>query len=200
VLSIELQKSLAGKSNRILSKSMTTQMLSKQFQNWGLGASVSVFGQTIEFSHGGVDEGFEAYWVGFSDGRGAVVMTNGDRGSELAMEVLRSIAREYGWPDLQPKEKVVATVDPKIYESFVGDYELKINPALTITLTVSTDGGKLFVQQNGGVKREWLPSSETEYFSLASPNSLRFSRDEQGHVTELAITQGDETYHGKKIK
>ena len=200
ILAIELQKSLAGKSNRILSKNMTSQMLSKQFQNWGLGAAVTMKGQTVEFSHGGVDEGFEAYWVGFSDGRGAAVMTNGDRGSEFAMEIIRSIAREYDWPDFQPEEKVVATVDPKIYESYVGDYEFKINAALTITLSVSTQGGKLFVQQNGGAKREWLPSSETDYFSLASPNSLRFSRDEQGRVSELTITQGGETYHGKKIK
>ncbi len=199
-LIIELQNSLAGKSNRVLSKSMTTQMLSKQFQNWGLGASVSLLGQTIEFSHGGSDEGFEAYWVGFSDGRGAAVMTNGDRGSALAMEVLRSIAREYGWPDLQPKEKVVATVDPKIYESYSGDYELKVNPTLTVILTVSTEGGKLFVQQNAGAKREWLPASETEYFSLASGNTLRFSRDEQGRTNELTIFQDGEKYTGKKIK
>jgi len=199
-LAIELQKSLAGKSNHILSQSMTKQMLSKQFQNWGLGAAVAMRGQTVEFSHGGVDEGFEAFWVGFGDGRGAAVMTNGDRGTELAMEIIRSIAREYGWPDFQPTEKVVATVDPKIYESYVGDYEFKINPTLTITVSVSTEGGKLFMQQNGGVKREWLPSSETDYFSLASPNSLRFSRDDQGRVFELAITQDGETYHGKKIK
>ncbi len=200
LLVIEIQKSLAGKSNRILSKAMTTQMLSKQFQNWGLGPSVSTFDQTIEFSHGGSDEGFEAYWVGFSDGRGAAIMTNGDRGSELAMEILRSISREYGWPDFQPKEKVVATVDPKVYESYVGDYEFKINPTLTITLTVSTEGGKLLVQQNGGAKREWLPASETEYFSLASGNSFQFSRDGQGRVNELTILQGGEKYTGKKIK
>jgi CubicO group peptidase (beta-lactamase class C family) len=200
LLVIELQKSLAGKSNRILSKSMTTQMLSKQFQNWGLGPSVSLFDQTIEFSHGGSDEGFEAYWVGFSDGRGAAVMTNGDRGSELAMEVLRSLSREYGWPDFQPKERVVATVNPKIYESYVGDYEFKINPTLTVMLTVSTEGGKLLVQQNGGAKREWLPSSETDYFSLASGNTFHFSRDEQGRVTELTVFQDGEKYTGKKIK
>jgi uncharacterized protein DUF3471 len=200
LLVIELQKSLAGKSNRILSKSMTAQMLSKQFQNWGLGPAITMKGQIVEFSHGGVDEGFEAFWVGFGDGRGAAVMTNGDRGTEFAMEIIRSIAREYDWPDFKPAEKVVAAVDARIYESYVGDYEFKINPTLTITLTVSTADGKLFAQQNGGTKREWLPESETDYFSLASPNSLHFSRDEQGRVAELAIIQGNETFHGKKIK
>jgi CubicO group peptidase (beta-lactamase class C family) len=200
LLVIELQKSLSGNSNRILSKSMTAQMLSRQFQNWGLGPSVTTRGQTVEFSHGGVDEGFEAFWVGFGDGRGAAVMTNGDRGSEFAMEIIRSISREYSWPDFQPTEKVVAAVDPKVYESYVGDYEFKINPTLTITLAVLTEGGKLFVQQNGGAKREWLPSSESEFFSLASGNTFQFARDGQGRVTELTIFQDGEKYIGKKIK
>jgi len=31
-------------------------------------------------------------------GRGAVVMTNGDGGAELADEILASIARAYRWP------------------------------------------------------------------------------------------------------
>jgi hypothetical protein len=32
-----------------------------------------------------------------STGQGAVVMTNSDNGSQLINEVLRAIAREYGW-------------------------------------------------------------------------------------------------------
>jgi hypothetical protein len=200
LLAVELQKSLAGSSNKIISKGMTAQMLSRQFGEWGLGPSVEVRGQTIEFSHGGSDEGFEAFWAGFSDGRGVVVMTNGDRGSALAMEVIRSVAREYGWTEHAPQEREVAKVDPKIYESYVGDYEFKINPQLTITLGVSTEGGKLLVRQNGGAKREWLPASETEFFSLASGNTFSFARDAQGVVNQLTIKQGGESYTGRRIK
>lgn len=199
-LIIELQKSLAGASNKIISKEMTAQMLSRQFGTWGLGPDVEVRGQIVEFSHGGSDEGFEAFWAGFSDGRGAVVMTNGDRGSALAMEVLRAVAREYGWTEHAPREREIAKVDPKIYESYVGDYEFKINPQLAIVLGVSLEGGKLLVQQNGGQKREWLPASETEFFSLFAGNTLVFVRDAQGLVNELTIKQGGETYTGKRIK
>ena len=38
-------------------------------------------------------------------GRGAIVMTNGDRGSALANEILRAISAEYGWPDYRVQEK-----------------------------------------------------------------------------------------------
>lgn len=199
-LIIELQKSYAGESNKIISKGMTAQMLSRQFGTWGLGPEVEVRGQTVEFSHGGSDEGFEAFWAGFSDGRGVVVMTNGDRGSALAMEVIRSVAREYGWTEHAPREREIAKVNPKIYESYVGNYELKPNPQLTIVIGVSLEGGKLLVNQNGGPKREWLPASETEFFSLFAGNTLVFVRDAQGAVNEINIKQGDETYTGKRIK
>jgi CubicO group peptidase (beta-lactamase class C family) len=200
LLAIELQKSLAGKSNKIISKAMTEQALSRQFQTWGLGASITVKDQTIEFSHGGTDEGFEAFWVGFSDGRGAAVMCNGDRGSELAMEIIRSVSHEYGWNDFQPAERELAKVDPKIYEIYVGDYEFKASATVTVTVTISTADGKLWAQQMGGPKREWLPSSETEFFSLSSGNKLSFVKDAQGKIVEAVLDQGSETYHGKKIK
>lgn len=199
-LIIELQKSYAGASNKIISKEMTAQMLTRQFGTWGLGPDVEVRGQTVEFSHGGSDEGFEAFWSGFSDGRGVVVMTNGNRGTGLAMEIIASVAREYGWTEHPLRERELAKVDPKIYEAYVGDFEFKINPQLTIVLGVSLEGGKLLVQQNGGAKREWLPASETEFFSLASPNTLAFVRDAQGAVGEVTIKQGGETFTGKRIK
>ena len=154
----------------------------------------------MEFSHGGVDEGFEAFWVGFSDGRGIAVMTNGDRGTALAMEVVRSVAREYGWAEYAPIEREIASVDPKVYAGYAGEFEIRVNPQVTVVLGVSADGGKLLVQQNGGEKREWLPASETEFFSATSGNVLVFTRDAKGVARELTLRQGGESYTGKRIK
>lgn len=200
LLAVELQNSLAGKSNKIISQEMAAQMVSRQFGEWGLGPAVEVRGEVIEFSHGGIDEGFEAFWAGFSDGRGVVVMTNGHGGIALAMEIVRSVAREYGWPEHAPVEREIAKVDPKIYESYVGRFEFKINPQLTTTFTISTEGGKLFVQPNDGAKHDWLPASETEFFSVRSGNTLVFARDAGGAVNELTLKQGSESYTGKRIK
>jgi len=38
--------------------------------------------------------------MAYNDGDDVVIMTNGDNGSQLASEIQRSVAREYGWPDL----------------------------------------------------------------------------------------------------
>jgi CubicO group peptidase (beta-lactamase class C family) len=200
LLAAELQKTLAGKSNKIISKETAAQMMSRQFGEWGLGPAVEVRSGVVKFSHGGVDEGFEAFWVGYGDGRGAAVMTNGDRGSALAMEVVRAIAREYGWDDFKPVERELAKVDPKIYEAYAGDYEIRVNPQLTVVLNFSTQDGRLFARQNNGLPREWLPSSETEFFSATSGSTLKFVKDAQGNVTEVVITQDGQQFTGKKIK
>ena len=71
---------------------------------------------------------------------------------------------------------------------------------MTITFVVSTEGGKLFVQPDSGMKRDWLPASETEFFSVISGNTLVFARDAGGAVNEVTLKQGGESYTGKRIK
>jgi hypothetical protein len=55
-----------------------------------------------EFGHGGDDAGFNAILVMFGDsGKGAAIMTNSDSGSMVYQQLVRSVAREYGWPHTQ---------------------------------------------------------------------------------------------------
>ena len=82
----------------------------------------------------------------------------------------------------------------------MGRFEFKINPKRTLTFAISTDGGKLFVEPTGGVKRDGLPASETEFFSVITGNTLIFASDAGGAVNELTYTQGGESYTGKRIK
>jgi hypothetical protein len=94
------------------------------------------------------------------NGRGAVVMTNSDRGAALSAEIMRSIAREYGWLDYLPKEKVIASVDPKIFDGYVGQYQSDSGNIITIT----NENGKLMAQLSGGSKAELFAESETDFF------------------------------------
>ncbi len=103
---IELQKAKAGKSKKVLSPEMVGQMLTEQIGAWGLGLGLEGKGQAALFRHGGANEGFRCFMVAYIEtGQGAVIMTNSDRGDALAGEILRSIAREYGWPSYLPKEE-----------------------------------------------------------------------------------------------
>jgi len=90
----------------VLKPETQRQMLTKVLGDYGLGLALAETGGQKSFSHGGSNAGFQCMMFGYVEGgRGAVVMTNGDRGGALAGEILRSIAAEYGWPDYQVAEK-----------------------------------------------------------------------------------------------
>lgn len=193
---IEIQQSKAGKSNKVLSQLMTNQMLTKQSGDYGLGIGLGGEGAKATFAHGGSNEGFKCNLFAYSEtGQGAVVMTNGDMGGQLASEIFRSIAREYGWPDYKPTERVVAKVNSEIFGAYVGEYEVSGK------VVISTEGGKLFFHPPGGGKDELFPSSEIEFFPTTQNIRLVFKKDGQGAVTGLAAHFGDgRVLEGKKVK
>jgi hypothetical protein len=43
----------------------------------------------------------------------------------LVEEVVDAIAREYSWPDYLPKKSRTPRIDPKVFDSYVGVYELR---------------------------------------------------------------------------
>ena len=192
---IELQQAKAGKSAKALSQAMVNQMLTKQSGEYGLGIGLGGEGKNATFAHGGSNEGFRCMMFAYAEtGQGAVVMTNGDQGSPLANEILRSIAREYGWPDYKPTERTVAKVNPELFKTYAGEYE--VNGKVTIT----TENGKLYVQPPGGAKSELFASSETEFFMVTDNIRIVFIKDEKGAVNELTAHFGGRSLNGKRIK
>jgi CubicO group peptidase (beta-lactamase class C family) len=193
---IEIQKSKAGKSNRVLSAGMTNQMLTLVKGDYGLGVGLRGAGNTLSFAHGGSNEGFRCFLFAYAEtGQGMVVMTNGDGGAPLANEIIRSIAREYGWPDYTVKERVLARVDPKIFASYTGQYTLRGS-----SVTITTDNGKLYIQAPpfGPDKIEIYPESETKYFVLLQEVTFTFIKDEKGQVTELLVELQGQSQRAKK--
>jgi CubicO group peptidase (beta-lactamase class C family) len=95
---IEMQDSLAGQSNRVLSQPMTRQMLTVQMTNDGLGLFLAGQGPTVRFWHSGRHDGFDAMLVAYAQtGQGAVIMINTNDGTGAIHKILRTIARQYHW-------------------------------------------------------------------------------------------------------
>jgi CubicO group peptidase (beta-lactamase class C family) len=87
-----------GRGGAILGPDVTRQMLTTQIGTYGLGFSLADPGDGQVFSHSGVDEGFEAAFFTYTDGRGgAAIMTNVQGGSALAQEIMASLSAVYGW-------------------------------------------------------------------------------------------------------
>jgi len=194
---IEIQKSKTGKSNKVLSVKMINEMLTPQVGGWGLGPELQGKNESARFAHGGANEGYRCLMVAYADGgKGAVVMTNSDRGGELAAEIMRSVAKEYGWLDYLPKEKVIASVNPKIYDDYVGQYQLAPN----FTITITNENGKLKAQATGQPKNELFAESETDFFLKTVDTQIKFVKDEQGKVTGIVLRQGRREMPAQKIK
>ena len=97
-LALLVQTAYRGESTQILSQEMTKRQLTPGQGDYGLGFRISEDGSEVRFSHGGSNHGFKAQFLAFvEDGRGVMVMTNGDGGGRLAAEVLEAVARLYGW-------------------------------------------------------------------------------------------------------
>jgi CubicO group peptidase (beta-lactamase class C family) len=197
-LVIEIQKSNAGKSNRILSKEMTKIMLSPQIDNVGLGIFVDGQGPSARFNTAGSNVGYKSYAVGYlQSGQGAVVMTNAENGAQLGFEILRSISAEYGWPDFKPRERVISKIDPAVYDDYVGEYDLGVpGPHIIIT----REGDKLISQGPQQPNAELLPESPTTFFPREIDATFTFVRDEKGQVSEVIIRRGGRDYHAKRIR
>ena len=195
---IEVQNEFAGKSAKILSREMMRQMLTRQKNDSGLGFGLGNSGQTLRFGHGGANEGFRCTLEAYAEsGQGVAIMTNSDTGDAVASEYLRAIAKEYNWPDFRPAERTIANIDPAVFASYVGIYEI---PDLD-NITVSTKDSKLYLKAGplGPEPEQLLPESETKFFLTSHEFTFEFQKDEKGIVTKLMLHAGSQSFEGKRL-
>ena len=186
IYAIEVEKSLAGKANHVLSADMTRQMLTPGMGHWGLGLQIGGSDANPYFSHGGANEGFRNNFAAYEkNGEGVFVMTNGDNGGQIADEVMHSVANEYQWPDFKPTVRTAIHVDPKVLAGYAGTYELMKN----FDLVVTVEDGKLMTQATGQEKVHVYAETDTRFFLTVVPAEIEFVKDDQGKVSSLVLHQ-----------
>jgi CubicO group peptidase (beta-lactamase class C family) len=96
---IELQKSIQGKSNRVLNRAMANEMASPVGVGpFAIGMQTSLNGEGWYLMHGGSNWGFQCLlFVHKIKGYGFAVMTNADSGGRLIAEVQQRVAAAYKW-------------------------------------------------------------------------------------------------------
>ena len=184
---MEVQNALAGKSNAVLSAAMAREMVKPGMNKWGLGVETGGGAGHPYFTHSGANEGFQCDLVAYDSGDGAVIMTNSDSGGQLATEILRTIAHEYGWPDFQPTENTISKVDdPKILTRYVGAYALVPGVNMLVTL----DGAQLLTRLGNQPAVPIFPESETMFFAKVVDAKIEFAKlDAQGIPGQLILHQ-----------
>ncbi|MBO0722223.1 MAG: DUF3471 domain-containing protein [Blastocatellia bacterium] len=94
-----------------------------------------------------------------------------------------------------PKERIVAQIDTKIYDSYKGDYTTGLGPKFTI----QREGDKLYFVASGQPRIQAYPESETRFFFKVVDAQVTFSKNDKGDVTELLFEMGQMKIHAKKV-
>jgi CubicO group peptidase (beta-lactamase class C family) len=183
---IEITAARDGRSSRLLSKRLSTEMLTAQQvkRHFGLGPFLEGEGRAFHFGHEGWNPGFHAEVVYFPHGgQGAAVMINGDAGRPMVREILYAIAAEYGWPDFAPATIEALPMDARILDRVVGSYQSKFP---SVAVTVTRDGARLFLDAPLlGAKTEMVFTSTTRLVTLDAGDEFSITTSDDGQVTAL---------------
>jgi hypothetical protein len=118
---------------------------------------------------------------------------NGSAPQEIASK-LAAVA--HGEKVVMPSERKEVPVDSKLFNGYVGRYELAPN----FILTVSREGDDLFTQATGQPKLQIFPESDRDYFLKVVDAQITFVTDSNGRATELILHQGGMDQHAKRIE
>jgi len=196
---IETQLAYAGRSHKVLSQQMTSLRLTPYIdKSAAFGVFIDSYPDgTKYFEHGGVDEGFiSQYYGSFEDGNGVVVMTNTANGGAIIPEIVNSVAKVYGFKDLNHSKVIkTVTVADSVLQSYTGQYEL--TPKFIITIT--KEGNNLFGQATGQGKLQIFPETQSKFFLKTVDAEVEFIKDDKGQVTKLVLYQNG-AHDAKRIK
>ena len=95
-----------------------------------------------------------------------------------------------------PKQHKEIAVDPKLFDAYVGQYQLAPN----FILTVTREEDKLFVQATGQPKSQIFPESALEFFLRDVDVQITFETDSTGRAVSLVLHQNGRNVPGKRIQ
>jgi hypothetical protein len=95
-----------------------------------------------------------------------------------------------------PRSHVAIHLDSAILKQYIGDYELRPNFVITITL----ENGSLMSRATGQGKTELFPEKENFFFLKVVDAQLEFIKGANNEVESLVLHQNGRLVPGKKIK
>jgi len=183
-------------TEKLLTKKSLDALFSADKNEYAYGWGVRQQFNRRNTAHGGGINGFATMISRFPEDKATViVLSNNDRAP--ASRIARDLAAiTFGEKYELPVERAVAKVDPKVYDLYVGEYEL--SPVFKITVT--KEDNRLYAQATNQPKLELFPTSETDFFLRVVKADIKFVKNEQGQVIGLALFQNGQQAPGKKIK
>lgn len=181
---------------RLLKKASLDAIYTPVQHDYGYGWGVTTIYNRKAYAHSGGIDGFATNIMRFPEDRATVIVLSNNEAAPSSRIARDLAAIVFGEKYEVPVERVVVKVDPKIYDAYVGEYEL----APGFVFTVTREGDHLMMQATGQGKTELFPTSETNFFPKVVRADITFVKDAAGRVTQLILNQGGRQQPAKKIK
>lgn len=183
-----LQKAYKGLPGGLMDQTLAREMMTISPPGlYGLGPRVLGEGETRFFEHGGSQQGYKSEsFCYLEEGRGAVVLTNGDNGSLLAFEILNAVAEAYGWRGYAREPKPIFRLPPETLDKYVGRYRV-ISGMEIPHVAVRRDGDQLMSVMAGVPDTPLFASSTQDFFSPYTPYDIRFEFADDGRAERILV-------------
>lgn len=100
-----------------------------------------------------------------------------------------------GFMDYVTEMPAIATVDPRVLDSYTGKYEVMPN----VIAQVTREGNSLIISIPFRPRMEFVPESDTAFFTRSGEAALTFVKDKNGEVSEALLDVG-RVMKVKKVK
>ena len=164
---------------------------------YGMGVKViDDFGAKF-IGHSGDFYGYHSCIYGYlDDGKGVVILTNGDGGVTLYNEIIRSVAKNYKWPGTQ--HQVVQKIQSRLnFDQIAGCYFI---PGILDILNVINENGKLYCNIFGLQKSELEMISPTVFYNNRLDGFFTFKNDSNNTINEVKFKRIGVKLPGYRMK
>jgi len=181
---------------KLLSPASLQKMTTPFKEDYACGLMVLTTNGHKVIAHGGGIEGFNTMLAYYPEDKLTVIVLSNINGQAPQDIASKLGALAHGEKVVLLSERKEVTVDPKLLEGYVGNYEL----APKFILSVTREGDKLITQATGQPKVPIFAESEREFFAKAVDAQITFVTDAQGHAPELILHQGGRDMHAKRFE
>lgn len=191
---IEIQETLAGKGRGVISPAMAREYLTEQKGGSGLGIGVEGSTRTLRFSHGGRDEGFDAFLYGDAAGHGIVILINANDNSRFMGRIMDHVARTFGWPQetwmwTRPMVTSGIPIDSTRLAQLGGYYEASEN-RMAAALVPALDGSGIITLTDGLPDEFYLPIDSLRFGADDRDIQFTFVPGAEGEATAMLWRRG----------
>jgi CubicO group peptidase (beta-lactamase class C family) len=183
-------------TEKLVSRKSLDEMFTPYKENYGYGWIIADLKGRRIITHDGSVNGFYTHIARYVDDDACIIVL-----SNIANPPMGEISRDlrailFGEKYEIPKVHKTASVNPAIYDAYVGQYEA----APQFVLSVTREKGRLFIQGTGQQKIGLYPESATKFFMKVVEGEVTFVKNEKGEVTQLIVHQSGHDTPAKRIK